>query len=322
MKLRDLFRFKAPIHPDPVEVPFSKAGLPVKRISIDDQYPAILSNLKENLYSFSLPKLWPLEIYEIINTLCLNVPDLRQAVGHIVNLGNTGHIVKLEGEDDASIEKAIERIEIRANYVFPWAGGTEGMINNMFSQIARNGALSMEWVPNNQLTGIDKAFLVPVSEIRWVPRSDNLGYYPVQLPKSVQNWADPSKSLAIVLNPRTYYYANLEVLDNCPYAIPPFIASLESVSTQRAMLKNIHKVVKKLGIMGLMTYAVEPPKQHPGENEQKYYDRCKLYLDKITDQLKDNFGDGIAAGFKGAFEFNVSGCFGGCQGYPRNLQAE
>jgi hypothetical protein len=142
MKLRDLFRFKAPIHPDPAEVPFSTAGLPIRRVSIDDQYPSALANLGQNLYSFVLPRQWPLEIYDIINNLCLNTPDLRQAVGHIVNLGNTGHIIKMTGDTDQAIEKAIERIETRANYVFPWAGGTEGMINNMFSQIARSGALS------------------------------------------------------------------------------------------------------------------------------------------------------------------------------------
>jgi hypothetical protein len=179
----------------------------------------------------------------------------------------------------------------------------------------------IEWVPNNGLTGIDKAFLVPVSEIRWVPQTDMMGYYPVQLPKNLMTWAQPHlRPSWIVLNPRTYYYANLEMLDNCPYAIPPFVAALESVSTQRAMLKNIHKVVKKLGIMGLMSYAVEPPSRHPGENEKVYHDRCKMYLQEITDQLKGNFGDGIAAGFKGAFEFNVQGVSGDAKGVHEIFQ--
>jgi hypothetical protein len=104
------------------------------------------------------------------------------------------------------------------------------------------------------------------------------------------------------------------MLDNCPYAIPPFLAALEPVSLQRSMIKNIHKVIKKLGIMGLMTYAVEPPRAHPGESDKKYQERCLKYLNEITDQIKEGFGDGIAAGFKGAFEFTIQGVSGDARG--------
>lgn len=303
-----------PTAPTPYDGEPSKAGLPTKRISIDDEWPSMLSNLGANLYSFVLPRYWPLEIYDLLNNLCLQVPDLRQAVGHIVNLGNTGHIVQLKGDTESAIEAAVDRMERKAQVIFPWAAGSDGLINNMFAQVARTGAISMEWVPKADLSGIANVFVVPVSEIRWVPRPDMMGYYPVQIPKNLMSWTNGTKPLMIVLNPRTFYYANAEMLDNCPYAIPPFLAALEPVALQRSMVKNIYKVVKKLGIMGLMTYAVEPPKPHPGESDEKYHARCMKYLEEVTCQIKDNFGDGIAAGFKGAFEFTIQGVSGDARG--------
>lgn len=303
-----------PTPPEPYDGVPSKAGLPIKRISIDDEWPSMLSNLGANLYSFVLPRFWPLEIYDLLNNLCLQIPDLRQAVGHIVNLGNTGHIIKMTGDTDVAIDAAVDRMESRAAVMFPWAGGSDGMINNMFAQVARTGAISTEWVPRTDLTGIDKVFVVPVSEIRWVPRPDMMGYYPVQIPKNLMSWVDGTKPLMIVLNPRTFYYANMEMLDNCPYAIPPFLAALEPVAMQRSMITNIHKVIRKLGVMGLITYAVEPPKAHPGESDAKYHERCLKYLHEITEQIKGGFGDGIAAGFKGAFEFDIKGVSGDARG--------
>lgn len=294
--------------------PPTTAGLPITRISIDDEWPSMLSNLGANLYSFVLPRYWPLEIYDLLNNLCLQIPDLRQAVGHIVNLGNTGHIISMQGDSEVAIQAAVDRMTERANAIHPWSAGTDGLINNMFGQVARSGAISMEWVPKNDLSGIDKVFMVPVSEIRWVPRKDMMGYYPVQIPKNLMSWVNGTKPLMIVLNPRTYYYSNSEMLDNCPYAIPPFLAAIEPVALQRAMIKNISKVVKKLGIMGLISYAMEPPKPHPGENEAKYHERCKRYLHEATEQVKEGFNDGIATGFKGSFEFQVQGVSGDARG--------
>ncbi|HEY6022472.1 MAG TPA: hypothetical protein VIY48_22200, partial [Candidatus Paceibacterota bacterium] len=41
------------------------------------------------------------------------------------------------------------------------------------------------------------------------------------------------------------------------------------------------------------------------EADDKYQARCLAYLSQVTDQMKDSFGEGIAAGFQGAFDFDV-----------------
>jgi len=285
--------------------PFSKAGLPTKRVSIPEDLPFLQSLASDmGLFSFVLPKKWPMEIYDLLVNLSLQNPDLRQAVGHIIQLGNTGHLISVNAEEDAKIEAAVARIEKMSNQIFPYSVGPDGLVNALFGQIARSGATSMEWVPNRQLDGVEKVFLVPVSEIRWVPKMDRMGYYPVQIPKF--QMAIMSHLAPIVLNERTFHYSNLEMMEGSPYALPPFLAALEPIQLQRLMLKSINKVMKKAGLMGLMTYSTEPPAQKPGELGEAYYDRCSRYLDKITDQIKNNFADGIAVGFKGAFEFEVN----------------
>jgi hypothetical protein len=282
----------------------TKTGLPTTRISVPDDDPYAMLSLQESkLVSFVIPKRWPLIIYDLMNDLSLTNADLRQAVGHIVNLGNTGHILGVEGETDQQIDAAIDRIETQSQVMFPYSGGSDGLVNAMFGQIARQGALSMEWVPQNDLKGIDKVFMVPVAEIRWVPKPDFMGYIPVQVPRA---FIPKQDNYMVFLNTRTYFYANYETLEGSPYAIPPFIAALEPIVLQREMLKNLHKVIKKVGLLGLISYAVEPPAQQPGESQQAYWDRSLAYLNQIKAQVQGNLSDGIALGFKGAFEFEVN----------------
>lgn len=292
----------------------STAGLPVRRISVPDDYNELLASVNDGMLNYVMPRKWPIAVYDIITNLTLTNADLRQAVGHIVQLGNTGHMLTVAGDNEAIIDAAVARIQQKAASMFPYNGGPEGLINSLFAQAARSGATSTEWVPNVTLDGIDKVFLVPVRDIRWVPMSNSMGYYPVQVPKTSQlpSWVDVGTG--IVLNPLTYYYANVERLEDSPYAVPPFLAAIEPVLLQKTMIRNIHKVVKKAGIMGLMTYSVTPPRQNPGENEAKYSARCLAYLQTIVSQVKDSFGDGIAAGFKDSFDFDVKSITGDARG--------
>lgn len=281
------------------------SGLPTTRVSLPDDFGVLVANVGDGMINYVTPKRWPIFIYDLITNLTLNNADLRQAIGHIVQLGNTGHLVSVQGDSDNTITAAVERIETQSENIFPFTGGPDGLINSLFAQAARNGAISAEWVPRQDLKGVDKVFLVPVRDIRWVPRNDAMGYYPVQVPTNSVFPPNVVPGAGIPLNLRTYYYANVERLEDSPYAVPPFLAALEPVAMQRSMYKNIHKIVKKVGIMGLMTYKVTPPQLRPGESDEKYQARCLAYLETITKQVTDNFGDGVAAGFQGAFDFDV-----------------
>lgn len=310
MNFQHLFdRFKA--KRDNPDTP-GKGGLPVQRVTVGSDMN-LMAGLSGQPFSYVNPKKFPVQMYDVLMDLTLSNPDLRQAVGHIVQLGNTGHLLSVAGGTDAAIEGAVKRIRDQADVIFPWSAGVDGLINAFFAQIARMGATCVEWVPQANMKGIDKAFIIPISEIRWCVRPDGMGYYPVQVPKHFLGETTGPQAM-IRLDVPTIHYANIEHLEGTPYAIPPMIAALEPIAIQRLMVKNIHNIVKKLGIMGLMTYKVEPPKPKPGEKEEVYQQRCLTYLANITEQLKGSFENGIAAGFKGAFEFDVAGVTGDARG--------
>lgn len=292
-------------------------GLPLNRISAPQDEAGLFDNLRGGMLDFVRPKHFPVEVYDILTNLTLMNADLRQAIGHVVQLGNTGHILKLEAPSDAQIEAMVKRIEDRSEIMLPYTTGTDGLVNGMFTQAARTGALSLEWVPSNKLDGIDKIFFVPVSQIRWVTRPDGMGYYPVQVPP---NGILGKPGNAIVLNPRTFYYANLETMENSPYAVPPMIAALEPISVQKTMLKNIHKIMKKMGIMGLIAYKMAPPEKRGGETDERFKERCMEYLVKVSAQLKESFSEGIVTGFKGAFDFDVQSITGDAKGIKEIFQ--
>lgn len=304
----NIFSFLSKIKPqqDP------KAGLPMRRVSIPSDNVNLFDIAKgSGPVPFINPKKFPVEIYELLGYLTMFNPDLRQACKHVVELGNTGHLLTVKSETDAAIDAIVNRIETQAPTMYPFAAGVDGLVNALFSQIIRFGATSTEWVPNRKLDGVEQVFLVPVKQIRWIMRQDKMGYIPVQKPDGMvvtnpQNY--------VQLNPRTYHYMNLETDEDSPYAIPPFVAAIGPVAIQKMMTDNIRKITKKLGIMGMLTYSVEPPVQRPGESEDVYTTRCLEFLNTMAAQVQGTFSEGIALGFKGAFDFDVQSITGDARG--------
>jgi hypothetical protein len=296
----------------PEESAPTKKGLPMKRVSLPSDSADLMNIAKTSgPVPFVNPKKFPVEIYEILGYLTMFNPDLRQAVKHVVELGNTGHLLTVEADTESAIDAVVDRVEMQSNRIYPFAAGVDGLVNAYFSQIIRFGATSSEWVPNNTLTGVDRVFMVPVRTIRWILRKDLMGYDPVQKPEN-QIVYDPENF--IKLNPRTYHYMNLETDEDSPYAVPPFLAAIGPVAIQKMMTDNIRKIIKKLGIMGVATYAVDPPAQRPGESDTDYNIKCLAYLDQMATQLQGTFSEGLAIGFKGAFDFDVTSVTGDARG--------
>ena len=288
------------------------AGMPIKRVSQPSDASALTDLMQSGPLPYISPRKFPVEVYDLLSFITTFNPDVRQVVRHVVELGNTGHIVTLRGGTEAAIDAAVARINAQAKAMYPFAAGVDGLVNALFSQIARFGGTATEWVPNQSLTGIEQAFVVPIGQIRWIPRTDNMGYTPVQKP--VSSIVGQDLQSFIHLNPRTFHYMNLETDEDSPYAMPPFIAALGPLSVQKNMMDNIKKVVKKLGIMGLLTYSVEPPPSKPGETDEAYQARCLDYLNTMAQQVQGTFSEGMALGFKGSFDFDIKSLMGDARG--------
>lgn len=261
-------------------------GLPRDRVSVEEpEGLGAYINQALDFYRGIEPRV-PSEITEVIERLAKYNPDFSQIVSKIILLGNTGHKPEFDGKS-SEIKRAQARMEEVAPQLYPGAG-LDGLVNQMLRQIAIHGALSVEWVPNKSLTGLEKSVLVPVKKIRFKYSSKADSYYPCQL---LQDGSLRE------LNLRTYNYFPLMLEDDSPYALSPFLGALEPVLTQIYMTKNIKFIIKKLGLLGFIKVLAQIPEQEPGENKDAYYARLTANLSKIAKSVQENFYDGVGVAY-------------------------
>lgn len=285
------------------------ASLPVGRVSVDHvTFGQMVRELSGEMSSACT--VFPLEYLDLMHNLSLVNPDVAQMVDNIVQLGNTGHKVMIETENEDVKSDIIDELNRFGQVVFSRYGGVDGFINSSLAQIARGGAISVEWVINETLTGIERAVFVPLKEIRFLLDRESREYRPHQ------KTADLTEGDAglIPLNILTFQYCPLQVLDNSPYAVPPILSALESIVIQRDIIKNLRFISKKMGLLGFVNFLIKAPKQIPGESSEKYVGRCQTFLDQQAERMKHNYRDGIAVGFMDAFTVEHHSITGSAQG--------
>lgn len=285
---------------DPKDI--QSAALPVGRVSVDNEGQTIGSLLKDFLNEYSsVDAKFPLEYLGVIQNLSIANADVSQMVDNIVQLGNTGHKVVVTTKKEGQEQAVLEELNSFSKRVFHRFGGVDGFVNSCLGQVARTGAGSVEWVVEDNLNGLDKVVFVPVCSIRFLLDDEEGEYAPYQ------KLNDISKGMnnLIPLNTATYQYVAHQLLDNSPYAIPPIMAALESITIQRDIVKNFKFVAKKMGLLGFVSCLLKAPQKIANEKDDVYIARMRKVLDDAADQLKSNFRDGIALGFKDNMEIKV-----------------
>lgn len=281
------------------EIPAQPRDLPAGGRSSEDPSRSALDVLLGILGEVDPLVPWPL--LDKIETLSITNPDLFQAVGNIVLLGNSGHTVELEA-DDANQARFQDLLDAWGLDAYPFGGGVEGLVNDLFGQLARYGALSMEWVANENLDDLLKGVLVPVRSVRFrLSDQPGGGYEPWQKTGYL-------KEDLIPLNPWTYVYLAAERLDRSPYAIPPVLAALRHVAIQEDMVTQLAAIAKKVGLFGFVQILLSAPQQREKESDEAYKARCRSYLDQTMASVREagTFKDGVAVGFKDVQEFSVT----------------
>jgi len=242
----------------------------------------------------------------LIRSLNMMNGDVSQALWNIVSLGNTGH--KIHFDPSVSEDQQEKMRKHILNRPKPWMSGqagVDGMVNKKFYQLLISGALSSEWVPEVDLSGVATNLLVGPEEIEFVLSRDGLTYEPYQR-SSLYNPTSISKGGLIKLNPNTYRYFALNGDTENPYGIPPYIPAIEDIYTQHLMKTNIRHIVEQLGLVGFLTVLLENPDQLPGETNDQYFARTEKYLTDTQQRLKDGMRDGIVVGYKPDVEFETS----------------
>ena len=294
---------------DPSEIPTGQ--LPTGRISVDDT-TTFTQLMQEFASEFSsVPAKFPLDYLEIMQNLSMVNPDVSQMIDNIVELGNTGHKVVIETENDNARENMLEELNHFAQYGFRKFGGVEGFVNSVLAQIGRSGAASVEWVVGESLDGIDKVAFVPVKSIRFIRDKETGDYVPHQ---KINDIGQGAKGGLVELNENTYQYCAMQLLDNSPYAVPPILAALEAIMIQRDVMKNFKFVAKKMGLLGFVTFLLKAPARQGGENDTAYYSRLQTFLNTQADVIKHNYRDGMAIGFKDNFEVQHHSLMGSAAG--------
>ena len=267
-----------------------RGKLPQSRISkpsYNYSYELLKNDLKFIKPTFALDLIPTIRKLGIIN------PNLSLVLNDIVQLSNTGH--KILFDPTVSPEQVDEmRFEIQEASK-DWAdgvAGVTGIINKMIAQIYVGGALSNEWVINEKGDGIDYVALVNPELIRTV--YNEKGRYDFY--QKTQNLLGMEEIYK--LNKNTFKYFALNGDTEIPIGIPPFIAALESISTEKAMVKNINFIIEQIGLMGFLEVLLQKPDMLQGENEIAYGGRLTALLTETKNNLKAGMDDGIMVGFK------------------------
>ena len=227
-----------------------------------------------------------------LKVLWISHPTLAQAVNNLQALANTGHNVTVQSKN---AEAVAQRLTETAQRVYPNSIGIDGLVNDAIAQAVWSGTFSREDVIDLKARQVRKVVLVPPEQIRfravggeWQPHQ----YVPTLLRGDALT--------GIPLHPTTYRYYALSRVDNSPYAKPPFTAALERIlKTQTNMLANIDAIVEKLGLLGLFSVEVVPPKQKQGqETEEEYQSRAQRYLTKVREVFEKNPSKNLMVTFR------------------------
>ncbi len=275
--------------------------LPKSRVSVPNTGGS-LQVLKDSL-GFVTPD-FAYEYIPVIRKLFQTNSSVSLAASSIVELANTGFDTILDAslseDEKTKINLHLEEVSRHWGY---GTGGIHGVINKMFYQIMIGGAVSAEWIPKNDLSGVQNVAFINPEQIRTKYSRAKKNYEFYQMPQSFV----PSAVInydGILLNPLTYYYVALMTDQESPIGIPPYLSSLDDVQAQLKMLRNIGFVSDQLGLMGFLEILSDKPTKKEGESDAAYAVRLEQFLTEVKTSIKGGLKDGIVAGYKDDHEFD------------------
>lgn len=278
------------------------------RISRDKDFVPFGNNTMSEL--LQVPPTFSLEFFKVLDNLFLIDPYFAKFHQTTIALGNTGHKLAIDAPTEAKANQAIELANDLAARCYPLGGGMDGLVNGLFSQIARAGGLCVEWVPDQKLTLVDKAYLVPIATIRFRYLPD-LSYQLCQ--------EQPGEAKWVALNTVQTSYHAVYARDGNPYPIPPALSAIESAANHRKINASIKQWMDKLSALGVLLAEVEPPPRLPGETQEAYDAKARTFLDQIATSISDNFESGLGVGYNN-IKFQFQNTQAGAQGAKDVLQ--
>lgn len=245
------------------------------------------------------------EYIPVIRRLSWINPDVGVAVNDMVQLTNTGHRVKFDPSTSTEMQESMRRhIEEKQSQWGDGVAGMNGLINKMISQIWIAGALSTEWVVDNDKKGIKHLAFVNPETIRFQWNKKKLRFYPYQ--KQDYETGERLGEKYVKLNINTFKYFGLNGDTDIPYGIPPYLTALNALTTQGEMDKNIRFIMKQIGLLGFTQLLMAKPSQDTGESTEAYTTRLVRILTEAKDNILDGIKDGVVVGYNEDHEFDFN----------------
>jgi hypothetical protein len=232
-------------------------------------------------YSFINPR-YPREWLLTIEKAVFGNQDLSMVFELFIDLANSGHRVQVIGKQAEEAKTEIDNLAARLN--------TDSLVNQLFAQLALYGAISIEVIVEEDLSGVQKVVRVPAHTIYFKYNEATRDFEPYQ-------WIPPEDP--IKLNPNTYLYIPLITLDGSPYAIPPFLASLSPLEVQEEFKVELRNLAKKIGLLGFFDIEIPKLEPKPTETETEYFKRLEEHLNKVAEQIAENIQKGIFLHYEG-----------------------
>ena len=251
---------------------------------------------------------FPIQVLETVESLAKYNPDVSLAVENIITLGNTPQKVTFdESVSERDVKLMNARLATKGKSWYAHSGGINSLINDLFAQVAINGAVSAEAIPDNSLEGIKKAVMVAPKNIRFTYNNELDEYEANQIASSSVQITNTGGGLSssIKLNSSTYAYIGLRRFGEKPYAIPPFLSAIWNLSIGKDMMESIAVIIKKVGVMGFLEVLVKGVKPKLNETQNSYYNRTKDYLSKIAPEIEKGLAKGYVVGFEGSHSFKI-----------------
>ena len=184
------------------------------------------------------------ELIPIIRDLYKINPDVSIALQDMFKLANTGHNISFPNNTPEESEKMRDHLSQASKNWTRYTAGIDGLVNKMLVQLLVGGAISIEAVPNRDLSGLATIlFLKPESIL--FRRLGNGVYHPYQknpMPIGRKNL----KNMYIKLNTETYKYIGMYNDTDEPYGVvlntPSYRKQFES------LLEEFQAVARKKGI--------------------------------------------------------------------------
>ena len=203
------------------------------------------------------------ELIPIIRDLYKINPDVSIAVQDMFKLANTGHSISFPNNTPEEAEKMRDHLSKVTVKWSKYTAGINGLVNRMIVQCFIGGAISVEAVPNSDLSGISTILFIKPETIRF-HRKNNGVYQPYQINPHMY---DNKKAQYIKLNTETYFYIAQYNDTDEPYGIPPFLGALDSLKGQHDMRKNFKHIMELMGMVGFLEAKMEKPSRRGSESE-------------------------------------------------------